>query len=89
MAKLPRTGVAYQCLYEQEHSLSEVMASLGLKPLSTKAARGLRERLGFALGKREEPCAGVEVDDVAQLIDVDTPKVLRKSLDLQLWQRAG
>jgi len=65
MAKLPRTGVAFQCLYEQERSLSEVMASLGLKPLSKKAERRLRERLGFALGTWEEPCARVEVDDVA------------------------
>jgi hypothetical protein len=55
MAKLQGTGAAYQCLYEKDCTLSEVMASLGLKPVSRKAERTIRERLGFALAKWEEP----------------------------------
>jgi hypothetical protein len=88
MAKLPRTGVAYKCLYEQEHSLSEVMASLGLKPLSKKAERSLRERLGFALGKWEEPCAGVEVDDVARSL-TSNAKTLEKIARLAAVAKGG
>jgi hypothetical protein len=51
MAKLPRTGVAYQCLYEHDGTLAELIASLELKPLSKNAEREIRDRLGFALAK--------------------------------------
>ena len=68
MAKLPRSGVGYQCLYECEGTLPEIMASLGLKPLSKSAERKIRNRLGFALSKWEEPYAAIyaatEVKDV-------------------------
>jgi hypothetical protein len=64
MAKLPRSGVAYQFLYEYDCTLSEVMASLGLRPLSKKAERKLRDRLGFALAKWEEPYTAIEIKDV-------------------------
>jgi hypothetical protein len=40
------------------------MASLGLKPLSKKAERKLRDRLGFALAMWEEPYSAVEVKDI-------------------------
>ena len=55
MAKLPRTGVAYQSLYEYDGTLAELIASLELKPLSKNAERKIRNRLGFALAKWEEP----------------------------------
>jgi hypothetical protein len=64
MARLPRSGVGYQCLYEWEGTLPEIMASLGLKPLSKGAERKIRNRLGFALSKWEEPYAATEVKDV-------------------------
>jgi hypothetical protein len=64
MARLPRSGVGYQCLYEWEGTLQEIMASLGLKPLSKGAERKIRNRLGFALSKWEEPYAATEVKDV-------------------------
>jgi len=64
MAKLPRTGVGYQFLYEYDCTLPGVMASLGLKRLSKKTERKIRDRFGFALAKREEPYAAVEVHDV-------------------------
>ena len=64
MARLPRSGVGYQCLYEWEGTLPEIMASLGLKPLSKSAERKIRNRLGFALSKWEEPYAATEVKDV-------------------------
>jgi hypothetical protein len=66
MAKLPRTGVGYQFLYEYDCTLPQVMASLGLKPLSRKAERKIRDRLGFALPKWEEPYAAIEVKDVVR-----------------------
>jgi hypothetical protein len=68
MAKLPHSGVGYQCLYECEGTLPEIMASLGLKPLSKGAEHKIRNRLGFALSKWEEPYAAIyaatEVKDV-------------------------
>ena len=45
MAKLPRTGVAYQCLYECDIILAKIVSSLGLKPLGKKAEREIRHRL--------------------------------------------
>jgi hypothetical protein len=66
MAKLPRTGVGYQFLYEYDCTLPQVMASLGLKPLSKKAERKIRNRLGFALPTWEEPYAAIEVKDVVR-----------------------
>jgi len=69
MAKLPRTGVGYQFLYEYDCTLPGVMASLGLKRLSKKAERKIRDRFGFALAKREEPYAAVEVHDVVSSLN--------------------
>ena len=66
MAKLPRTGASYQFLYEYEGTLPEIMASLGLKPLSKSAERNIRNRLGFALPKWEEPYTAVEIKDVVR-----------------------
>jgi len=57
MAKLPRTGIAYQCLDEREVTLAEIVVGLGLKPLSKKAEREIRNRLGFALATWDEPYA--------------------------------
>jgi hypothetical protein len=65
MAKLPRTGVAYQCLDEREVTLAEIVASLGLKPRSKKAEREIRNRLGFALAKWDEPYTALQIKDVA------------------------
>jgi hypothetical protein len=64
MAKLPRTGVAYQCLYECDGTLAEIVASLDLKPLSKKAEREIRHRLGLALAKWEEPYTALQIKDV-------------------------
>ena len=66
MAKLPLTGVGYQFLYEYDCTLPQVMASLGLKPLSKKAERKIRTQLGFALPKWEEPYTAIEVKDVVR-----------------------
>src|SRR5262249_53270699 len=68
MAKLPRTGVAYRSLYQQKCTLSEFIERLGLKRLSKKAERQLRQRLGFAIAKWEEPYPAFEIDDVARLL---------------------
>lgn len=68
MPKLPRTGAGYQCLYEREFTLLEVTASLGLKPLSKKAQRQIRERLGFAIATWEEPHPAIEIDDIVRLL---------------------
>lgn len=66
MAKLPRSGVGYQCLNEYEGTLRQIMARLALKPLSKRAERELRNRLGFALALWEEPYTAVEVKDVVR-----------------------
>jgi hypothetical protein len=68
MAKLPRTGVAYQILDEREISLADIIASLGLKPLSKKSEREIRDRLGFALATWDEPYTAVQIKDVAVLL---------------------
>jgi hypothetical protein len=65
MPKLPRTGVGYQCLYEYEVTLPDVIAGLGLKPLARKAERKIRDRLGFALARWEEPYTAIQTKDVA------------------------
>jgi hypothetical protein len=64
MAKLPRSGVGFQILDERHCKLSELVARLGLKPLGKKAERKIRDRLGFALAKWEEPYTAVEVKEV-------------------------
>ena len=66
MAKLPRSGVGYQCLNEYEGTLRQIMARLTLKTLSKRAERELRNRLGFALAVWEEPYTAVEVKDVVR-----------------------
>jgi hypothetical protein len=69
MAKLPRSGISYQCLFEWERSLSQVIASLGLKPLSKKAECKLREELGLAIAKWEEPYPPIDVDDIVRSLE--------------------
>jgi hypothetical protein len=69
MAKLPRTGVAYQCLSECDNTLAEIVASLGLKPLSKKAEREVRNRLGLALAKWEEPYTALQIKDVVSSLN--------------------
>jgi hypothetical protein len=64
MAKLPRTGVAYQCLLEYDSTLAEIVASLGLRPLSKKAERKIRNRLGLALAKWEKPKTAIQIKRV-------------------------
>ena len=64
MAKLPRTGAAYQCLDERDITLAKIVSSLGLKPLSKKAEREFRDRLGLALAKWEEPYTALQIKDV-------------------------
>ena len=76
MAKLPRTGVAYRCLSECDSTLAKIVASLGLKPLSKKAEREIRHRLGLALAKWEEPYTALQIRDV-----VGTLKAHAKKLD--------
>jgi hypothetical protein len=75
MAKLPRSGTAYQCLYEYDCTLPEVMATLGLKPLGKKAERTLRDRLGFGLAKWEEPYTAVEIKDVVSSLNSHAKKL--------------
>jgi hypothetical protein len=64
MAKLPKSGIGYQCLDEREVRLAEVVASLGLKPLG-KTEREIRDRLGFALATWDEPHTALQIRDVA------------------------
>ena len=75
MAKLPRSGVGYQCLYECETTLPEIMASLELKPLSKKAEREIRNRLGFALAKWEEPNTALQIKDVVSSLNAHAKRL--------------
>src|SRR5216117_2790596 len=75
MAKLQHTGAAHQCLYEKDCTLSEIMASLGLKPLRRRAERIIRERLGFALAKWEEPYSSVEVKAIVRALNSHAKKL--------------
>jgi len=65
MAKLPKSGIKYQFLDEREVTLAEIVASLGLKPLSKKAQREIRRRLGFALAMWDEPYTALQTKTVA------------------------
>ncbi len=75
MAKLPRTGVAYQCLYEYDGTLAELIASLGLKPLSKNAERKIRNRLGFALAKWQEPNTALQIKDVVSSLNAHAKRL--------------
>jgi hypothetical protein len=75
MAKLPRIGVGYQCLYEHEGTLAQIIASLGLKRLSKSAERKIRNRLGFALPNWEEPYAAIEVKDVVRSLNAHAKRL--------------
>lgn len=75
MAKLPRTGVTYQCLYECDCTLPEVMESLGLKRLSRKAERKIRDQLGIALGKWDEPYPAFLVKDVVSSLNAHAKRL--------------
>jgi hypothetical protein len=68
VAKLPHTGQRYQFLDERKRTLADVVAGLGLKPLSEKAERTIRDRLGHALAQRDEPY-GPDVKDIARILD--------------------
>jgi len=70
MAKLPPTGVGYQCLDERGGTLPEIIASLGLKPLKRAAERKIRDRLGFALALWEEPYTAIQVNDVVRSLNL-------------------
>ena len=70
MAKLPPTGVGYQFLDERGGSLSEIIASLGLKPLKRAAERKIRGRLGFALALWEEPYTAIQINDVVRSLNL-------------------
>jgi hypothetical protein len=65
MAKLPKSGIAYQFLDEREVTLAEIVVSLGLKSLSKKAEGEIRDRLGFALATWDEPYTALQTKDVA------------------------
>jgi len=75
MAKLPRTGVAYQCLDERDVTLAEIVASLGLKPLTKKAERKIRNRLGFALAKWDEPYTALQIKDVVSSLNAHAKRL--------------
>jgi len=71
MVKLPKSGVAYQSLFERDPAqrepdvtLAEIVSSLGLKPLTSRAEREIRDRLGFAMGKWEARRATFDLADV-------------------------
>jgi hypothetical protein len=75
MAKLPRTGVAYLCFDEREVTLTEIVASLGLKPLSKKAEREIRSRLGFALAMWDEPYTALQIKDVTASLEAQAKRL--------------
>lgn len=76
MARIPPAGVGFQCFYEYEVTLAEVIAGLGLKPLDEEAERRCRQRVGFAIAKWREPNAGIDANDLA-----DSLARLAKQLD--------
>jgi hypothetical protein len=65
MAKLPKSGIGYQCLDEREVTLADIVASLGLKPLNKKAEREIRDQLGLALATWDEPHTALQIGVVA------------------------
>ena len=84
MVKLPKSGVAHQFLFERDPTrgepdvtLAQIVASLGLKPLSARAERDIRDRLGFALAKWETPRATFDLADVISSLNAHA-KALEK-----------
>jgi len=75
MAKLPRTGVSYQTLDERKVTLAEIVASLGLKRLSKKAEREIRDRLGLALATWDEPNTALQIKEVASALEAHAKRL--------------
>jgi hypothetical protein len=88
MAKLPPTGVGYQCAVGCGSTLPEIIASLGLKPLKRAAERKFRDRLGFALALWEEPYTAIQVNDVVRALNLHA-KHLDKVVSLGAITREG
>lgn len=88
MAKLPKTGVTYSSLYEKDCTLAEVIKNLGLKSLSRKAERQIRDRLGFALGTWEAPHPPFVIKDIVRLLN-SYAKCLKALEKLGTIARAG
>ena len=87
MAKLPRTGAAYQCLDERDTTLAKIVASLKLKPLSKKAEREIRNRLGLALAKWEEPYTALQIKDVVGALKAHAKKLTKSGIGRQRFAR--
>jgi hypothetical protein len=86
MVKLPKSGAAYQSLFERDPTrrepdvaLPQIVASLGLKPLTANAERDIRDRLGFALGKWESPHATFDLADVISSLNAHAKALERFS----------
>jgi hypothetical protein len=75
MAKLPRRGVGYQSLYEDKTTLPEVVATLGLEPLSEESECELRVMLGLALAQWEEPYTDIQVKDVVTALNAQAKRL--------------
>jgi hypothetical protein len=86
MVKLPKSGVAYQFLFERDPTrrgpdvtLAEIVTSLGLKPLTPRAEREIRDRLGFAMGKWQSPRATFDLADVISSLNSHAKALDRSS----------
>jgi len=66
MARLPKSGIKYRFPDEREVTLAEIVASLGLKPLTKKAQSEIRRRLGSALAIWDEPYTALQTQDVGR-----------------------
>ena len=85
MGKVQRRGVKYQCLDERECTIKEVVSSLRLKPLTKKEELELRDQLGFALGKWEEPYSGSQNEDVIRSLRAHVKWLDRSGVP---WERS-
>jgi hypothetical protein len=95
MVKLPKSGVAHQFLFERDPTrgepdvtLAQIVASLGLKPLSARAERDIRDRLGFALAKWETPRATFDLADVISSLNAHA-KALEKFSAVAVLAKGG
>ena len=69
MARLPRTGASFSLLYEYEITLTQVIASLGFRPLSKKDESFVRYKMGRAIGEWIRSEGDYQASDAKLYID--------------------
>jgi hypothetical protein len=76
MARLPSIGVSFMSLYERETTLEQVIAHLGLSPMSTERKEAIRFELGQVIGQwsdAQDPTGALQLKDLIAKLHLTAP----------------